>query len=212
MGINAGGSYFPQATQTDYEKKAGVGTPQYMSMLDESGKLKAPFQFNPSNSAAFQKMSGIAMDPGLSPWASLQKTSLAEQTKSARDNANATAQGSTTNALDKLASTGGGVSGGANLWAAMQGARNATQANQNISNQQMMSELGLEQTDAQNKQQMLGQVSNTETGAEAANTQSGLSDLQNQNAFNTNRYNQQMAAWGAQKTADAQRAAQGGKK
>lgn len=212
-GINAGGSFYPQATQTGYEKQAGVDPLQYASMLDSGGQLKTPFQYNPSNSSAFTQLKGIAQDTSnLSPWAALQQQQLGQQTQGARDASNTSALGATTQAMQQLQTTGGGVGGGAALHLAEAGGRNATMANQNILNQQLQGNLSIAQGDAQNKQSLLGQVANTETGAQAANTQTGVNDLSNQNNFNANRYTQQLAAWGANQTANAQAAAaKGGK-
>lgn len=212
-GINSGGSYFQQATPAPYETQAGVATPQYLSMLDENGNLKSPFQFDPSKSSAFMQEKGIAQDTSqLSPWAQLQQQQLHMQTQGARDAANTSALGSTHQAMDQMMTTGGGLSSGALQNLTAQGARNATMANQNILNQETGGNLSIAQQDALNKQQILGQVANTETGALAANTQTGVGDLSNQNIFNTNRYNQQMSAWGAGQTADAQSRASNGVK
>lgn len=207
-GVNAGGSYYPQATQTGYEKSAGVDAPNYLSLLDETGQLKAPFAYDPTQSSAFSQMAGIAQDTSqLSPWAQLQQQQLGEQTLSARDASNTSNLGATNQAIQAAMLAGGGMDSGAVQNSLNQGARAGTMANQNILNQQLQGNLGIAQADAQNKQALLGQVSNAETGALAANAQTGVGDINNQNQFNANRYSQQMSAWGAQKTAEAQAAA-----
>lgn len=211
-GVMQGGSYYPQSTQTSFEKQAGVDAPQYYSSLDSSGNLKTPFQVDPTKSAAFQQMSGIASSSALSPWAQMQMDSNTNATSQQRDQLNAQTQGSNDSAMQNLMVAGGGANSGARAFLAAQGAKQGIQGNQNIGFQSQQNALGIQQADAQNKQQLLGQVANTETGAQAANSASGLQDMSNANQFAANRYSQQMQAWGAQQSADAQRAAAGGGK
>jgi hypothetical protein len=195
-----------QAPNT-YEQKAGVTPPQYQSYLDSNGNLKSPYQVDPSQSSAFAQEKAIAQSGDLSPWAQLQMQQNTLSGQQQRDQANAGAQGQTSQAMAQLQATGGGVQGGQSTYLAAQGARNATMANQNIGAQQQQNALGIQQTDAQNKQNLLGQVANTETGAQAANAQSAMTDTNAANLFNSNRYQQQMAAWGASQTANGQQQA-----
>lgn len=212
-GINAGGSFYPQATQTGYENQAGIAAPQYLSLLDQGGQLKAPFKFDPSQSDMFNQLKQTATSTDLSPWAQMQREALGQQTTDALDKSNTQSQGTTDQAMQQLMSTGGGMGGGAQLALAGMGARNATMAGQNIRNQQTAQDIAIRQGDATNKAQMLGQAANTEVGALGANVHTGIQDLTNQNAFSAQRYSDQMGAWGAAQTAEAQRqAARGGKK
>lgn len=203
-GITQGGSYYPESMQTNYESQAGVSAPQYYSSLDQSGNLRTPFVIDPTQSSAFKTMQDTATSTDLSPWAKMQEQSLANQTQSQRDQSNAQTQGATGTAIDKMMMSGNGADSGSRALALAMGDRSNIMANQNIGSQQTAQDLGIQQTDAQNKASMLGQVMNTQTSAQAANAQAGLQDLSNENQFEANRYTQQMQAWGAQKTADAQ--------
>jgi len=207
--IDEGGSYFPTYSQTGYEKEAGISAPQYLSSLDSSGALKTPFAIDPTQSEAFRAMQQTAQSTDLSPWAKMQEQSLGTQTAQQRDQTNAQGQGSTNAAMEQLMTSGNGLDSGSRALVTGMGARSNIMANQNIGAQQTANDLQIQQQDAQTKASMLGQVANAETGAQAANAQTANQDLQNANVFSSNRYNQQMQAWGANKTADAQVAAAG---
>lgn len=204
MAYDATNPYGITTNPTWYEQRAGVNPQSYQSLLDANGNLKSGYAVDPSQSAAFKQMAGIAESSDLSPWAKLQMQSNDLNTLNARDQSNAQSMGQTNQALQNLQATGGGTSSGMAAFLAAQGARNATMANQNIGNQANLNALGIQSTDAQNKQQLLGQVANAETAAQSANAQSAINDTANANIFNSNRYNQQMQAYGAQQTANAQ--------
>lgn len=213
MAYNNSNPYGIDQTRNMYEIAAGTNPPKYQSFLDSDGNLKQSYAYDPSKSNAFKQMSDIATSSDLSPWAKLQLQSNDLTTVNNRDKSNMQSQGATNQAMQQMMATGGGSSSGAAAFLASQGARNATMANQAISNQAALSALGIQATDAKDKQNLLGQVANTETGALSANAQTAMQDTTAANVFNANRYNQQMAAYGAGQTADAQRsAARSGKK
>lgn len=214
-GVKAAGSYFPGTTQTDYEARAGVSNPSYESALDAFGNLKTPFAVDPTKSDAFNSMKSISTSTDLSPWALMQQQGLGVQTQGLRDQTNAQQQGASDTAMQQLMTTGGGGNSGNRALIAAMGAKSNIMANQNIGSQSAAQDLSIQQADAQNKASMLGQVANTETSAIGANAATGNQDLSNANLFESNRYNQQMQAWGAEKTAQAQAQAansRGGKK
>lgn len=192
------------------EQAAGVTPPQYFSSLNQDGSLKSPYAVDPTKSQAFQQMSNIAQSSSLSPWAQMQSDMNKNQTAQQRDALSAQTAGQTDSAMQRLMSTGGGTGSGAAMMLAQQGQRANIMGNQNIGAQSLNNDLNIAGTDAQNKQGLLGQVANTETGALSANAATAIGDTQNANAFSANRYNQLMGAWGAAKTADAQRAAAAG--
>jgi hypothetical protein len=209
-GVNQAGTYYPTSTQTSFEKSAGVSAPDYYSSLGANGQLKSPFQVDPSQSATFKAMQDNAMSTELSPWAKMQQQALDASTLQQRDQSNAQQMGANDTALQSLALTGGGTNAGSRALTAAMGEKANIMANQNIGSQSAAQNLSIQQADAQSKAAMLGQVANTETGAQAANAGTANQDLSNENQFASNRYTQQMQAWGAAKTADAQRAAAGG--
>lgn len=213
-GVLAQGSYFPGTTQTTFEKSAGVAAPDYYSSLDANGNLKSPFAVDPTKSDAFNQMKQISGSTDLSPWAQMQRQQLQLQTSGLRDQTNSQQQGANDQAMQQLMTHGNGADSGSRGLVAAMGEKSNIMANQNIGSQAAGQDLGIQQADAQNKASMMGQVANTETSALGANAQSGLNDLQNENLFAGNRYAQQMQAWGANKTADAQASAagRGGKK
>lgn len=198
--------------QMPSEVAAGTNPMPFYSMLDSNGNLKAPYANDPSKSQAFSQMKGVAESADLSPWASLQMQQNTLASQNQRESLNAQTQGQTDQAMSKLMSTGGGTGSGGAAFLASQGAKNDVMGNQEIARQEQANALGIQQTDAQNKQNLLGQVANTETGAAAANAATAAGDTQNANIFSANRYNQLMAAYGAKQTAEGQRAAGGGGK
>jgi hypothetical protein len=211
-GVEQSGSFYPGSTQTNFEKQAGVNAQQYYSMLDANGQLKSPFAVDPTKSDSFNQMKATANSTALSPWAAMQEKSLGLQTSGLRDQTNAQQQGANDTAMQQLMTQGGGSNSGARALVAAMGSKANIMANQNIGSQAAGQDLGIQQADAQNKAQMLGQVANTETSALGANAQTGINDLAQENTFASNRYNQQMQAWGAAQTANAQAAAAGGGK
>lgn len=207
MSYDASNPYGIAPSQNSFERQAGVVSPAYQSLIDANGNLKSSYSVDPTKSAAFNQMAQTAESSSLSPWAQMQMQQNTLATQTQRDQANAQSQGGTDQAMQHLMSTGGGTNSGAAAFLANQGSKNALMANQNIGAQSQQNALGIQGTDAQNKQAMLGQVASTETAAQSANAASAISDTSNANIFNSNRYNQQMAAWGAQQTANAQAAA-----
>lgn len=214
MAYDASNPYGIDQNANYYEQKAGVTPPSYQSMVDANGQVKSGYTVDPTKSDAFKLQKQTAMSGDLSPWAQLQMQQNTLATSGQRDQANAQTQGSTDQAMQQLMTTGGGQSSGAAAFLANQGARNTMAAQQNIGAQAQTNALGIQATDATNKQSMLGQVASAETGAQSANAQTAMNDAANANMFNAGRYQQQMAAWGAQQTANGQEASagSGGKK
>ncbi len=201
------------ASMSDYiYNESGIQSPSYVSLTNADGSLKSQYSYDPMQSSAFAKEAAIANDPGLSQWATLQQQSNNSATQKQQDLSASRSLGSTNQAMQQMEATGGGSNSGASAFLASQGARNQMMAGQNISSQGAANNLNIAQSDAQNKQQMLGQVASAQTAALAANANTQLTANQSQNAFNANQYNQQMAAWGAQQTANAQTSASRGLK
>lgn len=207
-------NYYGMTTTPDAnENQAGVQAQPFYSMLNTQGQLQTPYSVDPTQSAAFNQEAQTAESSGLSPWATMQMQTNQLQTQTSKDQNAAQAQGATDQAMQNIMTQGGGASSGAAQQVAMGGARAQTMANQQANNAGNMNALNIEQTDAQNKQSLLGQVASTQTAAQAANASTAQQDTTNANLYSTNRYNQQMGAYGAQQSANAQRAsANSGKK
>jgi hypothetical protein len=184
---------------------APMAPPQYQSMVDPTtGKLLSQYAYDPNQSSAFSQMAKEAQSPDLTPWAKLQQQQNQLSAQNQKDLSAATAQGATDQARQAMMATGGGTNSGASAFLAAQGARNQMLGAQNINNQAGANNLSIEQADAQNKQQMLGTVASGQVAGLATNAQTQAQNLNNQNAWNANNYNQQMQAWGANQTANAQ--------
>lgn len=211
---SAPANYYGMTTTPDTnEQAAGVQAQPFYSMMNPSGQLQSPYSVDPSQSTAFNQEAQTAESGSLSPWAAMQMQTNQLQTQTSKDQNAAQAQGATDQAMQNIETQGGGASSGAQQQVAMGGARAQTMANQQANNAGNLNALNIEQTDAQNKQSMLGQVASTQTAAQAANAATAQTDTQNANLYSTNRYNQQMGAYGSQQTANAQRsAANSGKK
>lgn len=189
---------------SDMERRAGVSTPEYAGLTDETGALKSQYSYDPTKSAAFTKMREQAMAaPGESPWAKMQleKQGLEQAGQfdnAARSTANAVAQ-----QQSNLARFGG-LSGGARERMATTGMRDLARSNQDVARQGMMSRLGIQESDIGRQQDMLGRVGTTELEAQGKNIAALTGDVQGRGAFDMERYRQQMAAYGAEQTARGQ--------
>lgn len=192
-------------TPNKTEAKAGVTPPKFFSMLNPDGSLRYQYSANPNDSAAFRKMSDISQSADLSPWAAMQMQQNNLSTSMQRDRMNAQLMGANDQAMQKLMSTGGGSNSGAAAFLAQQGQRDKIMGNQNIGSLAQQNALNIQLNDAQNKQNMLGQVANAETGAQAANARTAMQDTTGANLFGANRYHELMAAYGAEQTAQGQR-------
>jgi hypothetical protein len=206
----ANNPYGITTTRNRYENAADTNPPAFASMLDSAGALKGPYRVDPNQSDAFRKMKGIGMSSDLSPWAALQMQQNDLSTAHQRDQTNAQAMGANDQAMQQLMTTGGGSNSGAAAFLASQGQHDNIMANQNIGGQAEQNALGIMSQDEQNKMGILGQAANTETGAQASNAGIAAQDTATANLFNANRYHEQMAAWGAEQTANGQAAAAGG--
>jgi hypothetical protein len=207
--------YGTDTTQSNQEAAAGVKAQPFYSMLNPDGSLNKNYQVDPSQSSAFNQEAQYAQSADLSPWAQLQMQQNKNTTMNQKDQGAAQAMGANDQAMQQLMTTGGGTNSGTAAILGMNNQRNQVMNNQNINNQSQQNALGIQATDAQNKQTALGQVANTETAAQAANAGAAQQDTTYANTYAATRYNTQMQAYGAQQTANAQVVAannSGGKK
>lgn len=191
---------------SNQEMAAGIMPPGYASLRDASGGLQSQYKFDPYAGQATQALKDQAFSTGQSPWAKLQTDQQRMEQQNALQGAqqqNMQAQGM---AQSQLARSGG-LRGGAATLLARQGGRNLMNSSQDISRAGMGQRLGINQQDLARKQDLLGSFSNLEQSAQGKNLGTLTGDVANQSAFNQNRYNEQMRAWAASKSADAERAA-----
>lgn len=192
------------------EINAGVTPASFQGTVDPAtGKLLDQYSLNPYGGEALQSLKKTAFSQGLSPYAQtqmdLEKTQEAQAAGQAGQQAMGGAAAARANAQRQ-----GGLGGGAAAMLENQGQRNALNALQGVAGQGAQSRLGISATDLQNKQALMGQLGNLETSTNTQNLGTLTNNLANLQGFNQNRYNAQMAAYGANKQAQATAAAGGG--
>lgn len=197
-------------TQNQFEKQAGVTPPSYEGARDiNTGALLDQYKINPFAGEASKKIREESLTTGPSEWA---KNALGRQgfeEKTARGNVGLqqqTAQSQGQAALMRQ----GGLGGGARTSLARSGARDALMANQGVANAGVLARYGINDQDMQRRQALLGTTADVERQGDLQNLTTTQADLQRKAAFDANRYNQQMGAWGAKQSADATRAAGSG--
>jgi len=183
--------------QTGQEKKAGVVAPSFEGMRDvNTGELLKDYTFDPYSGEAVQALKGEAFGTSKeSPWLKLQR----EREMQGMDSAAKQSLQGMSQAQAGLAMTGG-LSSGARERMARGGAKDLMLAKQGITREGTQARLG-------RQGELLGSFADLEKQAQLQNIQTRQADLGATAMFDSNRYNQQMSAWGAKQTADAQRAA-----
>lgn len=150
-----------------------------------------------------------AMRSGPSSWATQANTQQDLLQKNALNSGAKSAAGQNAQAENALAMRGG-LTSGAQERIATEGNKNMLSMAQNATNQSNQNRTQIGINDEQNRVQELGMLPGMQTSV----YQAGLApqfqkaamlqgDAQSQNAFNSNAYNQQMAAFGANQTANA---------
>ncbi len=195
--------------QDKYETEAGVEPAGFRGNTDINGNLLSQYTADPANAGAMSKeLSAEALGAGPSKWATSALGQQGFEETQARGAAGSQAQTANSNAEAQLMRLGG-LGGGARTSLARSGARDALMAGQNIGAQGVLARYGINQTDAQRKQGLLDTGAKAEQGAQTANIGMLAGNNAQRQAFDQNRYNQQMSAWAAMKSADAIRAAGG---
>lgn len=154
-----------------------------------------------------------AMSTGDSPWLQLQMQKQGIEEDALRGRAAQESMGAGAAAQSALAMRGGMGSGSRERIARDMG-RNLNMARQGVAQQGMLGRVGLRTQDDASKLSALTGLTGEEgilgrfnaqqrQQNEQFNMGTKLSDVQGRNAFNENRYGQQMGAWGAGRTADA---------
>lgn len=210
--VNPNGDSVIRGPLSNIERASGVYRPGFETLRDRTtGQLRDIYKQDPFAGEAGQKLKAEALSTGPSTWANMatQKQGLEEQT--GRDAAMRQAMQTSGMAQSQLARTGG-ISSGARARAAQQGAKDALMAQQGVSRQGITQRADIGMQDAARRQQLLGQVTDAEKQAQAANVGATMGDVTQKSAFDLSSYKDQMAAYGAKKSAEAQAAAAGGGK
>lgn len=191
--------------QTEAEKRAGVLPPSYEGMRDiRTGELLSPFKTDVYKGEALQALKQQAFAQGESPWAAMQLQGQKMEEAAARDKAVKNQMQASSMAQSQLARSGG-LSGGARALLARQSLRDLLSSNQDIARAGGGQRLDIQKQDLARKEGLLGKFGDLETGAQASDIGRLTGDVSQRAAFDTNRYNQQMGAWGASQSAQAQR-------
>lgn len=153
-----------------------------------------------------------ALRTGPSAWADLAKRRLGTEQEDARQSLVQSSAGQTGTAMSRLA-MGGGLTAGARERLASQGAQNTFAQSQALNRDFGQQRLGVDIADEQNRLNMLGQLPGLEYQTQIS-PWLALANRENEqledrsrarNEFNLGRFNTQMGAYGALKTAQAQR-------
>lgn len=196
--------------QSPYEKAAGVRPPGFRGLTDiGTGELLDRYKVNPFAGEASQKLKSEALGQGPSPWALMALQQQKMEESQARGSAGLQAQTAQAQGQSQLARSGG-IGSGARTSLARSGMRDQLLAQQGISQQGAMARYGINTTDQQRRQQLLGQTADVERAGDVNTQQQYLNDLAAKAKFESNRYNQQMTAYGAAQTAEATRNNSGG--
>lgn len=207
--VNNGPGYVPIA-QSTFEQQAGVLPPGFSGVTNaQTGQLLDQYKINPFAGAAGQKLQQEALSTGPSDWAKNALAQQGQEEKTARGNAGLQEQQAQDTAQSQLMRQGG-LGGGARTSLARSGARDQLMANQGVANQGIMQRYGINDTDTQRRQALLGTTADAEMQAQQANVGTQTGALSAKATFDANRYNQQMQAWAAKQGADATRAAGSG--
>ena len=180
----------------------GLERPDYYTMRGEDGGLAD--QFKVSMGDSYTKLSERANAEGDSPWAIAAR----EQQKLARegqmDMANRQSLGNMTNAQTQIAMRGG-IGGGSSERMAMRSNRDLMDRQQNIQSDFNKSNLDITMQDDKSKTDLLGQVGRAEQMIQQENVQTLRDDYMRQNDIMKDFYSADASAYGAEKTAEAQR-------
>lgn len=213
--MNPQGLFQPQASSSGFDPNTGMPyRPQFQSILGQDGNLKAPF-----SASATTAGNPALVNSDMSPWLGAQNKRISAQEAAMGDQVNANTSLSLGSGMSGLAASGGLDSGArerlmtsANAQR-MQGLAGAGQqamasrAQADIQAQQMTQDLNRYNADVQNKYNFFNaDAANRMSAFNAGNAIGGLGA---QNAFNADVYAQDMGAWGAARTADAQAALAG---
>jgi hypothetical protein len=202
----AKGSIDPETGEyiSPIEMESGIRMPKYESLRDKAtGKLKSDFAFDPYQGEMAQRLKSEATSTGFSPWAQakLQQQTLEEQGQ--KDTAARTAQQGLSQGMSGLARFGG-LSGGARERMGAQSARDLLMSKQDVARQGMLGRAGIQTEDLGRKQGLQGQFATAEQQAQAANLEAMRGDVTGKQQFDLSKYKDLMAAYGAQKSSDAQ--------
>ena len=205
-------------------------SPEFQSIANPDGTLKSAYELSPwqqvsadTGALDMYKQSALRGAGVDSPYAKLALERQQLEQAASADQAGAGAANTMLQAASRLAQSGG-ISGGARERLARQGAQSGFIQRQGVERQGALDRLGIRSQDEQNRlaglqslqgmqnQQADIQFKNQQQAANIGefNVGSRQKEQEAKRLFDANKYNQQMQAWAAGKSADAQRRAAGG--
>lgn len=186
------------------EQSAGINA-SFRGVTDpKTGQLLDQYKVNPfAGDASKQLRSEALLDPSkASAWTAPQLSQQQFEEGQSMGAAGAQQQSAESNARSSLMRFGG-MGGGARTSLARSGARDLLMAKQNVGAQGVTARAGITNADLTRRQGLLGTTADVERQGDLKNLESLQGNMANRQAFDINRYNQLMAAWGAKKTAAA---------
>lgn len=232
--------YLAYVDKVNAEKLASQGKNPDGSPMDlkfnqlvnmNTGRLAPQFQLQAQpdvavDRAAQDAIRSRAMTEGDSPWAKMMLEKQALEQATSRDNMVQSGASQSAQARNQMAMRGG-VTGGASERLAKSNLRSQMMEQNKLARQGSMDQMGIRIQDDQTKQGLLKDTvgydfQNADLGLKnrqystdvnKTNITAALADIEAKRGFDMEQYKSKMSAWGAGKTADAQRAAsKGGKK
>jgi len=188
------------------KNKHGIHTPMYQSMRNKEGNLDPRLQEQLAQES--QALSDKYSVEGDTRWADLQKQALAGEFAGARSDAAIQADTASTQALQNLAMRGG-ARGGASERMAMGGQLARMRNLQGLGAEERGAGLKVSLADEEMKNQALMNIGQQRQGTMQRNIGTLSTDIANQNQFMSQKYKDDMAAYGARKQAKAQKSSGG---
>lgn len=200
-----------------YQPYAGVGQPQFTNnwspwtmyapptFEDPQTSINNDLSGNASASPALQKFQNEAMRTGPSAWSNLAQGQQDKYQTDAQSKAASTAAGSAAESRDQLAMRGG-LDSGARERIGRNQSRDYMNMTQNAADTRANNGMQIGMNDEQNRIQQLGMMPQMVNQANQGNFQKAGLDFNantTENAFNMQKYHEQMAGYGANQSANA---------
>jgi hypothetical protein len=185
----------------------GQYRPDYLTLRDESGQLADQFQMGLGDS--FSALKDKAMTEGDTEAARLAREQQGIMKQADVDSLRQLQATGVNQGLRNLAMRGG-VSTGSRERLMRDATRQGLKGFQGIGRENRLANLNISQQDEAMKNSLLGQVGGVEQMVQEGNIGRLATDIQNQNQYKQGVYSDDMAAYGAQQQAKAQRKASSG--
>lgn len=185
----------------------GIQKGAFTMLRDKEGNLQD--RFKETLDPTLQGLKEKYDVEGDTKWAALKREEMGNQLSGASDQARLNANTGMAQARGSLAMRGG-LRGGAGERMAMGNQRGLMSQLQGLGAENRAGGLRLSIADEEMKNKVLGNIGQTGQGIQGRNIGMLQGDIANQNQFESQKYSDDMAAYGAKETAKAQRKASGG--